>query len=62
MNLCMVIETMEVNVPSYFPIRSLEYFVKKPRMSYFVNGNEEQLDENMKFNELDTTDIFILFS
>ena len=62
LNLCMVTETIEVNVPSYFPIRSLEYFVKKPRMSCFVNGNEEQLDENMKFSELDTTDIFVLFS
>lgn len=52
--------TRKVNVPLYFPVYSLEYFTKNPNISYFILGNEEPLDKNMKLCDIKSDSIFVL--
>ena len=60
LNICMMDRTQKVNVPSIYPLYSLEYFTKKSNVKYFIEGNEEALDNNTKIGNIGSNNIFVL--
>ena len=60
-NVCMLDQTLKVDIPSIYPLHSLEYFINKSNVKYFIEGNEEALDNNTKICDLKSNNIFVLF-
>ena len=59
-NICMMDKTLTIEVPSIYPLYSLEYFTKKSNVKYFIEGKEEALDNNIKIGNIGSNNIFIL--
>ena len=58
------IGTTRIEVPSYFPLHSLSDLIETPdetKQVYFLVGDENALDRNMLFSELETQSVFVLF-